>query len=314
MRFGSQEIYDFIVYNLKHSKDFKWYNDLYEVIKEDTKQILPRYCKSIDKYLLDEITQEAALQVFKSLVRFVEQSADKTERQRNSWLKKVIYSKYCGFIRKNGLRIYEDNRKGNTQDQKYYEISSLDEENDIKLCAEASADNDPCEEDNSTENTQDQKYYKISSLVDENNIKRYVEVSADNNPCASIVDDEYKRNAVTNSLRYLFSLNTTPDKIMAFVFSKLIYTYGTGKVNGQAKKVAKDFAETSLPEMFLKMYAELKDILLFDIPDDVFYPLIKKINKTDSFALTARKITLGSNWISEEMKNNKENIFNSEEE
>lgn len=313
MRFGSQEIFDFIVDNLD-LEDFEWYNDLYEVIKEDTKQILPRYCKSIDKYLLDEITQEAALQVFKSLVRFVEQSADKTERQRNSWLKKVIYSKYCGFIRKNGLRIYEDNRKGNTQDQKYYEISSLDEENDIKLCAEASADDDPCEEDNNTENTQGQKYYKISSLVDENNIKRYAEDSADNNPCASIVDDEYKRNAVTNSLKCLFSLNTTPDKIMAFVFSKLIYTYGTGNVNGQARKVADDFAETPLPEMFKKMYAELKGILSFYIPDEVFSPLINKINKTDSFALNARKITLGSNWISGEMKKNKENIFNSEEE
>lgn len=274
MRFGSQEIFDFIVDNLD-LEDFEWYNDLYEVIKEDTKQILPRYCKSIDKYLLDEITQEAALQVFKSLVRFVEQSAGKTERQRNSWLKKVIYSKYCGFIRKNGLRIHEDNRKGNTQDQEHYEISSLDEENDIKLCAEASADDDPCE---------------------------------------IIVDVEDKRNAVTNSLKCLFSLNTTPDKIMAFVFSKLIYTYGTGNVNGQAKKVADDFAETSLPEMFKKMYAELKDILSFNIPDDVFSPLINKINETDLFALTARKITLGSNWISGEMKKNKENIFNSEEE
>lgn len=313
MRFGSQEIFDFIVDNLD-SEDSKWYNDLYEVIKEDTGQVLPQYCNFFDKYLLDEITQEAALQVFKSLVRFVEQSADMTERQRNSWLKKVISSKYRSFIRRNSLRIHEDNRKGNTQDQEHYEISSLDEENDIKLCAEASADDDSCEEDNNTENTKDQKYYKISSLVDENNIKRYAEASADDDPCEIIVDVEDKRNAVTNSLKYLFLLNTTPDKIMAFVFSKLIYTYGTGNVNGQAKKVADDFAKTSLSEMFQKMYAELKDILLFDIPDDVFCPLIKKINKTDSFALNARKITLGSNWISGEMKKNKENIFNSEEE
>lgn len=313
MRFGSQEIFDFIVDNLD-SEGFEWYSDLYEVIKEDTRQVLPQYCYHFDDDLLDDITQDVALQVFKSLVRFVKQSADKTERQRNSWLKKVISSKYRSFIRRNSLRIHEDNRKGNTQDQEHYEISSLDEENDIKLCAEASADDDPCEEDNNTENTKGQKYYKISSLVDENNIKRYVEVSADDDPCEIIVDVEDKRNAVTNSLKCLFSLNTTPDKIMAFVFSKLIYTYGTGNVNGQAKKVADDFAETSLPEMFKKMYAELKDILSFNIPDDVFSPLINKINETDLFALTARKITLGSNWISGEMKKNKENIFNSEEE
>lgn len=255
MRFGSQEIFDFIVDNLD-TEDFEWYNDLYEVIKEDTKQILPQYCKSIDKYLLDEITQEAALQVFKSLVRFVEQSADKTERQRNSWLKSVIRSKLSDFF--NG------------------------EENNIS--------------------------------IEDTDINIEAIISSENDAIASYDKKENKEIALIDSLKFLFSLNTTPDKIMAFVFSKLIYTYGTGNVNGQARKVADVFAETSLPEMFQKMYAELKDILFFDIPDDVFCPLINKINETDLFALTARQITLGSNWISGEMKKNKENIFNSEEE
>ncbi len=256
MRFGSQEIFDFIVDNLEHSKDFKWYNDLYEVIKEDTRQVLPQYCYHFDEDLLDDITQDVALQVFKSLVRFVEQSADKTERQRNSWLKSVIRSKLSDFF--NG------------------------EENNISI-----------------EDTD----FNIEAIF-----------SSENDAIASHNKKENNEMALVNSLKFLFSLNTTPDKIMAFVFSKLIYTYSTGKVNGQAKKVAKDFAETSLPEMFWEMYEELKDLLFFNIPDDVFCPLIKKIKKTDSFALTARKITLGSNWISDEMKKNKENIFNSEEE
>ena len=256
MRFGSQEIFDFIVDNLEHSKDFKWYNDLYEVIKEDTKQILLKRCDHFDDDLLDDITQDVALEVYRRLVVFVEHSADKTDVQRNSWLKSVIRSKLSDFF--NG------------------------EENNIS--------------------------------IEDTDINIEAIISSENDAIASYNKKENNEMVLVNSLKFLFSLNTTPDKIMAFVFSKLIYTYSTGKVNGQAKKVAKDFAETSLPEMFWEMYEELKDLLFFNIPDDVFCPLIKKIKKTDSFALTARKITLGSNWISDEMKKNKENIFNSEEE
>lgn len=255
MRFGSQEIFDFIVDNLD-TEDFEWYNDLYEVIKEDTKQILLKRCDHFDDDLLDDITQDVALEVYRRLVGFVEHSAGMTDGQRNSWLKSVIRSKLSDFF--NG------------------------EENNIS--------------------------------IEDTDINIEAIISSENDAIASYDKKENKEIALIDSLKYLFSLNTTPDKIMAFVFSKLIYTYGTGNVNGQARKVADDFAETSLSEMFQKMYAELKDILFFDIPDDVFSPLINKINKTDSFALTARKITLGSNWISGEMKKNKENIFNSEEE
>lgn len=103
MKFGAEEVYHCLEDCLNGKGDEFTYNIIYSAIETDTKNFLYRKRLINDTYLLDEdvkdVVQEVQMCVYQRMVKFVEESKDKTEKQRNSFLSSIINSRAHDFQR-----------------------------------------------------------------------------------------------------------------------------------------------------------------------------------------------------------------------
>lgn len=139
----------------------------------------------------------------------------------------------------------------------------------------------------------------------------------DNNNIEQKIKEEYLQQRIVNAFSTLFSINTSPDKIMAFVFNRIIGTIECAHLNGSPKKVTEEFTGVSLKDMYEIMKHELKNISSFEFPEEVFLPLEEKIDMfTENgtieveFKLSPRGITDSSNWITKKITEKERNKYN----
>lgn len=98
MKFGSEMMFQTIAANLHDSENYQWYEEMFRCISSDATMLLRK--DHIAEEDIEDIVQEVQISVAKNLVPYVEQSVDKTEQQRNSWLKTIVKNKEMDFFRK----------------------------------------------------------------------------------------------------------------------------------------------------------------------------------------------------------------------
>lgn len=116
------------------------------------------------------------------------------------------------------------------------------------------------------------------------------------------------KSAFLQALQGAFAINTTPERLIAFVFNRLIGAM-KGK-NGSPKSIVETYDGAPLQVVFEQMVAELNHILGDEIPAEVLKPLKEKVygpNQDRPFHLSARQIADGSNWIVEKIKEQNKN-------
>lgn len=98
MKFGSDEIFSLIETNIDDSENYLWYDELFSCIKSDAELLLRKDGMAYAD--IEDVVQEVQIAVSRNLVSYVESSKDKTEIQRNAWLKTIIKNKETDFFRK----------------------------------------------------------------------------------------------------------------------------------------------------------------------------------------------------------------------
>ncbi len=116
-----------------------------------------------------------------------------------------------------------------------------------------------------------------------------------------------KREDLFRAMHAAFQINTTAEKLLAFVYNCLLYSLsGT---NGSPKKLVERFDGVSIEDMYNQMVYDLSEILLCKIPEECLEPLKRKVQERpdDVFSLSARTITGSSNWIKTKVKEQHKN-------
>ena len=98
MRFGSEELFRIIESHLHDSENYQWYYEMFNCISADTRMLLRKDHIAEDD--IDDIIQEVQIAVAKNLISYVEESRDKTEQQRNAWLRTIVKNKETDFFRR----------------------------------------------------------------------------------------------------------------------------------------------------------------------------------------------------------------------
>ena len=109
-------------------------------------------------------------------------------------------------------------------------------------------------------------------------------------------------------LEGLFSIRTTPDKLIAFVYNKIICTDYRGIITYKTSYIADRFNGMAIGLLARTVKPQLELSLHTQLPDKAVQPLLDKLGKpasgyedrtfeTAPFTLTARQITDCSNWI-----------------
>lgn len=112
------------------------------------------------------------------------------------------------------------------------------------------------------------------------------------------------------ALRRFFLLKTTPDKLLAFVYNRLLS--GMSGSKGSPLTIIEDFDGMFLREIYERMVLDLNHVLGEKVPSNVLEPLKKRVYGryyNERFRMTARTITdSGSNFVKkvkEQTKNEK---------
>lgn len=110
------------------------------------------------------------------------------------------------------------------------------------------------------------------------------------------------RDSLFEILSYVFSIDTSPETMLAFVYNNLLDKFSN--VNGSPKELSEEFHNMSLDEIYEKMVCDLSDILECNIPNHVLKPLRDKVNHAPGkrFFLSPRCVTERSNWIVKKVK------------
>ena len=134
-------------------------------------------------------------------------------------------------------------------------------------------------------------------------------------PTLRASEDDFSRRVIAGeafltALKGAFEIHTTPDKLMAFVYNRLIGTLTS--VNGSPKSIIDRFDGQPLSVMYEQMMADMNSILGMRLPDDVVAPLRTQIYSGSSaavFHMTARIIADSSNWIVDKVKEQNKNEY-----
>lgn len=112
-----------------------------------------------------------------------------------------------------------------------------------------------------------------------------------------------------NKLKELYSLNSSPERLISYTYSKLIIPQWMGNgYSGKPSETRKYLNGKRLDEIFEYMVIDLKAAVHANIPMQVFVPLIKKLDAIDNdgcskgkcrFTLSVKQITQATNRISE---------------
>ena len=108
------------------------------------------------------------------------------------------------------------------------------------------------------------------------------------------------------AIRQIGSINTTPDKAMAFLLNRLD-TASSGK-SGLPSLIAEKFTGKTLGTMFDEIEELLATLLGSPAPENVLAPLWRKVEPISGelFCMTPRRITDSSNWISTKIRQSRE--------
>lgn len=109
--------------------------------------------------------------------------------------------------------------------------------------------------------------------------------------------DELYRN-----LKTVFEFNTTPDRLIAFVYNRLLSAL-SGK-NGKPQEISAIFYSKEIIELYEKMIYDLSETLHCEIPYEVLEPLLIKVEKCPNamFSLSPRTITDSSSEFVKKLK------------
>lgn len=108
------------------------------------------------------------------------------------------------------------------------------------------------------------------------------------------------------AIRQIGSINTTPDKAMAFLLNRLDAA-SSGK-SGLPSLIAEKFTGKTLGTMFDEIEEQLATLLGSPAPENVLAPLWSKVEPVSNelFCMTPRRITDSSNWISTKIRQSRE--------
>ena len=130
MRFASQEFFDKLKESIMdENSDDSIYTELYEVLLHDTKY---RIIRNVGFEDWEDVFQEVAWSVIRQLPRYLLNSEDKHEAQRQSWLEKVEEisgfdsEKKCATVKlKNGLVYWKGATENILEDVTHYMLQTL---------------------------------------------------------------------------------------------------------------------------------------------------------------------------------------------
>ncbi len=139
-------------------------------------------------------------------------------------------------------------------------------------------------------------------------IKSVRESNIEENPEAIYMDREISIE-FQNKLKELYSLNSSPERLISYTYSKLIIPQWMGNgYSGKPSETRKYLNGKRLDEIFEYIVIDLKAAMHANIPMQVFLPLIKKLDAIDNdgcskgkcrFTLSVKQITQATNRISE---------------
>ena len=217
-----------------------------------------------------DVVQEICISVLQQLTIYVQKSGQRTVAERNSWLKRVAARRIADY-----WRAY------------YYE-----EKETVA--------------DNGREKVTRNRKLSLSLFGGEKGEER--DIPQDQREFYLLEEDD--RSQLFRLLTALFSIRTTPDKLLAFLFNKIILADYEGIVKNKTTAIATHFRGKRLGVIFVAAKAELQRSLDVKLPDEVFAPLQAKLNEEKdgvayadrTFDLSPRTITDSSNWIKGRMK------------
>ena len=110
------------------------------------------------------------------------------------------------------------------------------------------------------------------------------------------------KEELLQALGAAFQIQTTPEKLIAFVYNRLLDGISGG--NGSPQAIAEDFNGMTVAKAYERMVQDLAAVLQYRIPEGVLEPLKQKVDAEPgrAFSLSARTITDSSNWIVKKMK------------
>ena len=247
MLFGSERVFS-LIGEILNQDDGEAYEPLCKILYEDIELLINKYCQGIQAADKEDLKQEIVWSVIKDLPRYYNQSANKTEKQRNTYLKTLTYNACMDFFRRAKRSV----------------LSKALDIDDLTLRAS--------EDDFS------------SRVID--------------------------REAFLTALKGAFEFHTTPDKLMAFVYNRLIEKLTSE--NGSPKSIIDRFDGQPLSFMYEQMVADLNSILGIRLPDDVVAPLRTQIYSGSSeavFHMTAHIIADSSSRIVNKVKEQNKNEY-----
>jgi hypothetical protein len=124
--------------------------------------------------------------------------------------------------------------------------------------------------------------------------------------------------AICNTLRHVCDIRTSPEKIVAFLFSKFIGSVHESKrSNGSPAEVAAMLNGQTVGYAAKLVKQKICNALRCEISDEVFAALDDKLNAVEDglrvaereFYLSPRTITDSSNWIATKLKKDKDEIL-----
>lgn len=126
-----------------------------------------------------------------------------------------------------------------------------------------------------------------------------------------ISDEDYfearieARDEMLQNLKKVFEINTTPAKLIAFVYNRLLDSL-SGK-NGKPQHISSDFDSKEIIDLYEMMVRDLSELLHYEIPQGIMEPLLIKVKMHPHalFSLSPRAITDSSNQFITKMKKTK---------
>ena len=112
-------------------------------------------------------------------------------------------------------------------------------------------------------------------------------------------------------LHHLFSISTSPEKIISFIYSKIILSSETS--GGKPSITSEHLHGYILFDIFEMMKRDLELYFDVQIPEKVYDPLLEKLNKVENgrkvgekeYQLTIKTITDATNRIQKKMESNR---------
>ncbi|HCS73589.1 MAG TPA: hypothetical protein DIW17_06925 [Clostridiales bacterium] len=122
-------------------------------------------------------------------------------------------------------------------------------------------------------------------------------------------EQAYFEEQLIGAIERVCSINTTPEKIIAFLLNRVSGSIELSRKNGSPKDVAKMINGKAIDEAFQILKMKLCCILSVSVPDSALYELIKKIDDDTSgsrvgsfiISITPRSIADSSYWISRKL-------------